>query len=501
MAACRGHAAQDTIKFSIRFAGAAPGHPGALRLPASLQWQVATSMAELRLAALAALLTQPLPAAASSTTVGLDLSGVWTGSPAGSPKELMLAQAVDGAGPAAFELLCRTTDYTLAAAPCGWASARCNVSGAAVSCDAPVNSGTLRVGAGGARPEIMFGGGPDIKYTGGLSGIWAVANDKDVDAYILAHNASMNTVVAWWDTGVSKRGAWAWGPGIFSPANRSLRFTSGYLSTLQPSVMSADLSKVESGGLSGWAKKMPQIIRPPPPVPPLPPCKDALGCGLNGECVGGICECDKVWRGPVCGELDLQPVDKQQVGLFIPGTTTWGGTPVVTADAATGKKTFHLFAEYMVHNCPLANWANSSQIVHATADSALGPFTVKSMALPPFHHNVGAGLLRPAGGGGGEEQEQKQEQAGSWLIYSTGCEVWAATLPNCSSGRLVPAPDPPTPLPRMPGGCSGMTPVPPWMPYKSLCLDGRIRLARADSPDGPWTSRPLPVLQPQYDGK
>ena len=87
-------------------------------------------------------------------------------------------------------------------------------------------------------------------------------------------------------------------------------------------------------------------------------------------------------------------------------------------------QTFHLFTEYMVLNCPLSNWANNSQIVHATADSALGPFTVQSVALEPFHHNVGAAKLPVANTSGKD-----------WLIYSTGCDVWADTLPNCSSGK------------------------------------------------------------------
>jgi hypothetical protein len=51
----------------------------------------------------------------------------------------------------------------------------------------------------------------------------------------------------------------------------------------------------------------------------------------------------------------------------------------------------------------------------------------------------------------------------------------------------------------MPPGCTGEIPPPPWTAktYAKFSLDGRIRLAHASSPDGPWTSQPLPVLQPQ----
>eukprot|EP00662_Eupelagonemidae_sp_cell21_P021220 gene21220-39038_t len=168
-----------------------------------------------------------------------------------------------------------------------------------------------------------------------------------------------------------------------------------------------------------------------------------MDCGLNGECAGGVCACDRGWRGDVCGELDLRPADRARRGLAVPGTSTWGGTPV--RDGGGG---VHLFAERMANGCGLSTWANNSAIVHL---------------LRPFHHNVGAARL--ANG----------------------------TKPT-EDGMHA------TDRPTMPPGCTGMTPVPPWMPYKSLSLDGRIRLAHAPHPDGPWTELPLPVLQPQFYG-
>jgi hypothetical protein len=50
-------------------------------------------------------------------------------------------------------------------------------------------------------------------------------------------------------------------------------------------------------------------------------------------------------------------VSKEQVGLHLnaTNTSTWGGTPVRGRDG----KVFHLFAEYMVHHCPLTNWYDS----------------------------------------------------------------------------------------------------------------------------------------------
>ena len=51
-------------------------------------------------------------------------------------------------------------------------------------------------------------------------------------------------------------------------------------------------------------------------------CISALDCGLNGECVAGICSCDAGWRGAVCGELDLLPANKAQRGLYLEKVST-----------------------------------------------------------------------------------------------------------------------------------------------------------------------------------
>ena len=131
---------------------------------------------------------------------------------------------------------------------------------------------------------------------------------------------------------------------------------------------------------------------------------------------------------------------------------------------------FHLFAELMVGHCPLTQWVNSSTIVHATSDSPLGPFRVRSTALPAFHHNVGVALT----------------PNGTWLMYMTGCDVWPDTLKQCTANSI----DREAGFlrrPPMPAGCTGMTPVSPATHaiYSKYSLDGRIRLATSVSPDGP----------------
>ena len=106
-------------------------------------------------------------------------------------------------------------------------------------------------------------------------------------------------------------------------------------------------------------------------VPPPPPCKNALGCGLNGECHNGICECDKGWTGQVCGELDLMPVSKQEIGLFINGTTTWGGTPIVTTDPKTAKKVF----SHAAANTACDWWVSSDRFACTHRPSTSSPST------------------------------------------------------------------------------------------------------------------------------
>ena len=69
-----------------------------------------------------------------------------------------------------------------------------------------------------------------------------------------------------------------------------------------------------------------------------------------------------------------------------------------------------------MRHCPLANWVNNSQIVHATAKSPLGPFNVKSVEFKPFRHSVGVALL----------------PNGTWLMFQTGCDVWNDTLTSRS---------------------------------------------------------------------
>ena len=111
---------------------------------------------------------------------------------------------------------------------------------------------------------------------------------------------------------------------------------------------------------------------PDPPVPPQPypawvPCKDDLGCQLNGLCTvsTGRCVCDPGWTGENC-ELMNQMAPKRGQGTCDPSlngtatgyTTTWGGRPL--QDPITKKWHYHV-AE-MAKHCGMCQWAHVSQV-------------------------------------------------------------------------------------------------------------------------------------------
>jgi hypothetical protein len=53
--------------------------------------------------------------------------------------------------------------------------------------------------------------------------------------------------------------------------------------------------------------------------------------------------------------------------------SSWGGSIIRDENGRV-----HMFAALMTENCGLTSWATNSEIVHATADTPLGPFTTKS---------------------------------------------------------------------------------------------------------------------------
>eukprot|EP00898_Chlorokybus_atmophyticus_P003725 jgi/Chlat1/4353/Chrsp29S04510 len=114
-------------------------------------------------------------------------------------------------------------------------------------------------------------------------------------------------------------------------------------------------------------------------------CKDDWDCSLGGDCKEGLCECHMTWTGPNCAILHLLPVDREQVG-YRPHhrrcrNCTWGANSVYY----NGKH--HLFVAEMASGKGLDGWIRDSQVIHAVADFANGPFTKVRLVHGPERHN------------------------------------------------------------------------------------------------------------------
>ena len=113
-------------------------------------------------------------------------------------------------------------------------------------------------------------------------------------------------------------------------------------------------------------------------------CTSDLDCSLNGQCnrSSGACMCDKPWVGPACETMQFKPVSFPS-GYGFPNITTWGGGVILGED---GK--FHLFVSRMTNSCPLSTWTQNSRIDHAVADSVVGPYTFRDVAVNTWAHNA-----------------------------------------------------------------------------------------------------------------
>eukprot|EP00117_Sycon_ciliatum_P018790 scpid31836/ scgid17240/ len=111
-------------------------------------------------------------------------------------------------------------------------------------------------------------------------------------------------------------------------------------------------------------------------------CSSDSDCQLNGVCVSGSCKCDPGWQGKQCGVLKLVPIP--ETAFFRqPGLSTWGGSVLYEPT----DKLWHMWHSEIAGNCTLSQWRTTSQIRHATAPSAVGPWTPHEVVVTPEAHN------------------------------------------------------------------------------------------------------------------
>ena len=112
-------------------------------------------------------------------------------------------------------------------------------------------------------------------------------------------------------------------------------------------------------------------------------CSSAIGCQLNGHCVGGACQCAVAWTGPTCAVLDVLPA-AHNAGLYnaTSDRSSWGNS--VRWDPGSGR--WWMAADEMAEHCGLQTWGTNSRCVMATAERPEGPYTVNYTVLDPWCH-------------------------------------------------------------------------------------------------------------------
>jgi mannan endo-1,4-beta-mannosidase len=111
-------------------------------------------------------------------------------------------------------------------------------------------------------------------------------------------------------------------------------------------------------------------------------CATDADCRFNGQCVNGACACDSAWRGPSCAALKLLPTPRANGLKHANGSSSWGGS--IMRNTSTG--TYHMFASFITEQCGLGYWSTNSEIVRATSDTPIGPYSIQQIVAPRFAH-------------------------------------------------------------------------------------------------------------------
>ena len=203
-------------------------------------------------------------------------------------------------------------------------------------------------------------------------------------------------------------------------------------------------------------------------------CSGHMGCSLNGKCLDAVCVCDLAWKGPACARLAILPTIRNEPAAAyggdsqLPNMSSWGGSVLRDDDGI-----YHLWVSEFVNGCGLSAWLSNSQIAHATARTATGPFTKQNTSLGIFSHNV-VPLRAPKTFGTG---------ARPYYLFHLGTGTESGRRPKNASGPPI--------------DCSNRS-------ESHETREGDIRRGgppvegnlahRAPHPDGPWEA--LPSMSP-----
>lgn len=191
-------------------------------------------------------------------------------------------------------------------------------------------------------------------------------------------------------------------------------------------------------------------------------CVTPADCSAAGACVAGVCSCEAGFTGSTCSALDNRTRIPVSSGFRLPGWHVWG-SQVVRGDDGL----FHMAASiYPAQFNFYAQWLFTAQIAHATAATALGPYTFESIILPYGAETAwDRSVMNP--------KLFRAPNGGPWLLFYVGSSYEGPT----------------------PGGA-----VP--LPTNSSAAQAsqRIGLATASAPGGPFVREPAPVLTPRAGG-
>ena len=126
---------------------------------------------------------------------------------------------------------------------------------------------------------------------------------------------------------------------------------------------------------------------------------------------------------------------------------------------------YHMFASAWPKSLSFAHWATNSQVIHASADTPLGPFVLEGVALPARGADFWDGL--------NTHNPTIHQYGGKFLLFYSGSTYEGA----------IPTPDAParwgSPL------------------WKQAWNNTRIGLATSTSVYGPWERCNSPILEPR----